>query len=116
MRKLSDLPWLQKLNKLSFMPLIWWTLLVIVLPYLCALLRVAIVWRVGLLFLLINSGISFYLGMLINRRHLSRWWLWLLPIAFDLVMLPHFAKYNLIFGLIYLIFELFGLMSTRIYR
>lgn len=116
MRKLNDLPWLQKLNKFSFMPLIWWTLLVIILPYLCALFRVAIVWRVGLFFLIINNIISFHLGVLINRRHLSKWWLCLLPVLFDLAMLPHFAKYNLIFGLIYLIFEVFGLMSTRIYR
>lgn len=116
LQKIKSIPLLKKLNQFKFMPVIWWTLLVIILPYVLSAFKTPIVWRVGLLFLIINSWISFHVGSLIMRRELSRWWIWLLPILFDLVMLPHFAKYNLIFGLIYLIFEIFGLLSNRLYR
>ncbi|EFD99126.1 hypothetical protein HMPREF0891_2019 [Lactobacillus crispatus 214-1] len=40
----------------------------------------------------------------------------MLPVLFCLAMLPHFALYNLMFGLIYLIIEAFGLMNKNIYR
>ncbi|AGK94119.1 hypothetical protein LA14_0950 [Lactobacillus acidophilus La-14] len=39
-----------------------------------------------------------------------------MPVIFCLAILPKFALYNLIFGLIYLIFEIFGLMNKDIYR
>ena len=39
-----------------------------------------------------------------------------MPVVFDLAILPKFALYNLMFGLIYLIIELFGLLNKNIYR
>lgn len=116
MQKLKSIPIIEKLNQHSFMPVIWWSLLVAILPYVFSLLRVPITWRVGLLFLVVNSMISFQVGTIIYELKLNKWWLILLPVLFDLMMLPKFASYNLVFGLIYLIFELFGLINKNIYR
>lgn len=114
--KIAELPLIKQLNHFNFMPIIWWTILVAILPYIFSLLSIPVVWRVGVLFLIVNSIISLHLGHLIIKKKLSFWWIFLLPIVFDLVMLPKFANYNLIFGIIYLIFELFGLINKDIYR
>lgn len=115
-QKIKAIPVIHKLNTYSFMPIIWWSLLTTVLPYCLSLLKVPVVWRVGLLFLIINNVISFHVGVLIKKRQLSYWWVLCLPIIFDLAILPHFANYNLIFGIIYLILEAFGLINNQIYR
>lgn len=120
MRKLGDkikeISIIKKLNTHPWMPLVWWSILVAILPYAFSICRVPIVWRVGLLFFIINCSISYHLGKLITKLNLSKWWLLLMPIVFCLAILPKFALYNLMFGLIYLIFEIFGLMSKDIYR
>lgn len=114
--KITQIPIIQKLNHYQFMPIIWWSILVCVLPYLASLCHVPVVWRVGLIFLIINNVISYHVGSLIQKLKLKKWWLVLLPFAFCLVILPHFANYNLIFGIIYLILEVFGIMGHRLYR
>lgn len=114
--KIAELPLIKQLNRFNFMPIIWWTILVAILPYIFSLLSIPVIWRVGVLFLIVNSIISLHLGHLIIKKKLSFWWIFLLPIVFALVMLPKFANYNLIFGIIYLIFELFGLINKSIYR
>ncbi|MEK3518375.1 hypothetical protein [Lactobacillus crispatus] len=70
----------------------------------------------AILFFIINSIIAYHLGNLFIKLNLSKWWIFLLPVLFCLAMLPHFALYNLMFGLIYLIIEAFGLMNKNIYR
>ena len=77
---------------------------------------VPIVWREGVLFMIINSLIAYHIGNLILKLKLKKWWLLLMPIIFCLAILPKFALYNLMFGFIYLIIEVFGLMNKNIYR
>ncbi|RVU70230.1 MULTISPECIES: hypothetical protein [Lactobacillus] len=115
-QRILTLPLIKKLNQRRFMPLIWWSLLVIILPYLCSLLQVPVVWRVGIVFIIINCLISYHLGNLIIKLRLNKWWMLLMPVVFCLAILPRFANYNLMFGLIYLIIEAFGLMNKNIYR
>ncbi|KRM41213.1 hypothetical protein FC39_GL001224 [Lactobacillus hamsteri DSM 5661 = JCM 6256] len=115
-QKIESIPFIKKLNQYKFMPVIWWSILVAVLPYICSICHVPAVWRIGLLFIIVNSVISYHVGKLILILKLKRWWLLCLPILFCLAILPKFANYNLVFGLIYLIFELFGLMYKNIYR
>lgn len=114
--KIKEVPIIKKLNEHTWMPLVWWSILVAVLPYVFSLCRVPIVWRLGVLFFVINCVIAYHLGCLIVRLKLNRWWIVLMPIIFCLAVLPHFALYNLMFGLIYLIIEVFGLMNKNIYR
>ena len=114
--KIKNIPIIKKLNTYQWMPLIWWSILVAILPYISSLLHVSIVWREGILFMIINSLIAYYVGNLILKLKLKKWWLLLLPIIFCLAILPKFALYNLMFGLIYLIIEAFGLMNKNIYR
>lgn len=119
MQKLKDRilnqPFIKRLNTYKAMPIIWWSLLIMAMPYIFSLFRVPVVWRVGLLFLIINSLLSYHVGKLIRELKLANWWLLLLPALFCLAIMPRFASYNLIFGLIYLIFEAIGKM-TRLYR
>ncbi|XHU92642.1 hypothetical protein GWK27_06455 [Lactobacillus helveticus] len=114
--KIKNIPIIRKLNTYRWMPLVWWSILVVILPYVSSLLHVPIVWREGLLFMIIDSIIAYHVGNLILKLKLKRWWLLFLPIVFCLAMLPKFALYNLMFGLIYLIIEAFGLMNKNIYR
>lgn len=114
--KIKNIPIIRKLNTYRWMPLVWWSILVVILPYVSSLLHVPIVWREGLLFMIIDSIIAYHVGNLILKLKLKRWWLLLLPIVFCLAMLHKFALYNLMFGLIYLIIEAFGLMNKNIYR
>lgn len=115
-KKIKEIPLIEKLNAYQWMPLVWWSLLVAVLPYLFSLLRIPIVWRVGLLFGIINCLIAYHLGNLMIKLKLNKWWILLLPVVFCLAIMPHFAMYNLVFGFIYLIFEAFGLMNKNVYR
>lgn len=105
-----------KLNKHKFMPVIWWTLLVVVLTYSSSLLKLPKVWRLGLLFMIINNIIAYRIGRVIQKKGLSRWWLLLLPAIFVLVVLSHYAKYNLILAISYLILELLGLIHDNFYK
>ncbi|WP_251717537.1 hypothetical protein [Lactobacillus agrestimuris] len=115
-QKVQSISWIKKLIEYKFMPIICWSILVAVLPYLFSLVSVPIVWRIGLLFIIINSIISYHVGKQILQLNLKRWWLLILPGLFCLAIFPKFANYNLIFGIIYFIFELFGLMDKNIYR
>lgn len=115
-QKFLAIPLLKKLNQHSFMPIIWWGVFIAAFPYFFSLIQLPIVVRVGLVFLILNSIISFHVGVLIKKRSLSKWWMLFLPVIFCLAILPRFANYNLVFGLIYLIFEVFGLINNHIYR
>lgn len=114
--KIKQIKFIQKLNQYQAMPIIWWTLLVISLPLVFSLLRVPTIWRVGILFIILNCIISYHIGNLIKTIKLKRYWLLLLPCCFCLIVLIKYANYNLLFGLIYLIFEIFGLMDRQIYK
>ena len=114
--KIKEISVIKKLNAHKWMPRVWWSILVAILPYVFSICRLPIVFRVGLFFFIINGAIAYHLGNLIDRLNLNRWWLVLMPIVFDLAILPKFALYNLMFGLIYLIIELFGLLNKNIYR
>ncbi|WP_348636460.1 hypothetical protein [Lactobacillus sp. ESL0681] len=107
---------IQKLNQYSWMPVIWWSILVSILPLVFSLIQIPIVWRVGLLFMLANPLVSYHLGRLIEHRRLNHYWLLFLPGIFCIIILLKYAKYNLLFGLIYLIFEIFGLMDKHVYN
>lgn len=115
-KKTQEIPIVKKMSKYVWMPLIWWSILAAVLPYIFSLCRISIVWRLGLLFFVINCAIAYHLGCLIVRLKLNYGWILLMPILFCLAILSHFALYNLMFGLIYLIIEVFGLMNKNIYR
>lgn len=115
MKKIKALPIIKKLNSYRFMPVIWWSLLVILLHYLANVLQFMPIIGFGLISLIINNVISYRIGKIICERKLKRYWLWCLPIAFCLSVLP-LPSYNLLFGLIYLIFEIFGLMEGNVYR
>nr|WP_280927542.1 hypothetical protein [Lactobacillus sp. ESL0703] len=115
-QKILAIPPIHKLNQLQAMPIIWWSLLVAILPFGCSLFGVPIVLRVGLLFIIVNSIISYHVGRLIITLKLPKYWLLILPVLFCLAMMIKFAKYNLLFGIIYLIFEIFGLMDKQIYN
>ncbi|MDF7682738.1 hypothetical protein PT287_04255 [Lactobacillus sp. ESL0679] len=110
------IPLIRKLNQFQAMPIIWWSLLVALLPFVFSLLQIPIILRVGLLFIIVNNIISYHVGRLLISLKLPEYWLLVLPIIFCLAMLIRFAKYNLLFGLIYLIFEIFGLMDRHIYN
>ena len=114
--KIEAIPIVRKLNSHRWMSLVWWSILVMILPYIFSICRVPVVWREAILFFIINSIIAYHLGNLIIKLNLSKWWIFLLPVLFCLAMFPHFALYNLMFGLIYLIIEAFGLMNKNIYR
>lgn len=114
--KIKEISVIKKLNAHAWMPLVWWSILMAILPYISSLMHVPIVWREGVLFMIINSLIAYHIGNLILKLKLKKWWLLLMPIIFCLAILPKFALYNLMFGFIYLIIEVFGLMNKNIYR
>ncbi|TSO26408.1 hypothetical protein [Lactobacillus sp. LL6] len=102
--------------KYETVPVVFWSLISTILPYLFSFLKISIVWRVGLVFMIINVIISYHVGKIIKQNQLSRLWLLILPSIFCVAILFKFANYNLLFGLVYLIFEIFGYMSKQMYR
>jgi hypothetical protein len=116
LNKLKQIPFIRKLNQYRSMPIIWWTILVNILPLAFSLLRISTVWRVGILFIIFNSVVSYRIGNLIKVINLRRYWLLFLPVSFCLIVLVKYANYNLLFGILYLIFEIFGLMDQQIYN
>ena len=113
--KLKNIPLINKLNSYKVMPVIWWSILVVILPPIFSLLRIGTIWRVGLLFILLNSIISYHIGKLIKTINLKHYWLLFMPGCFCLIVLFKYANYNFLFGLIYLILEIFGVMDNQIY-
>ncbi|EEU21457.1 hypothetical protein ABZU09_07295 [Lactobacillus mulieris] len=115
-KKILEASWIKKLNSYSFMPVIWWTLLLVLLAYGSSLLQIKLTWRVGFIFIILNSLISYQVGKVINDRNLKKYWLLFLPIVFLLVVLSRYAKYNLVLIIIYLIMEFFGSLKGNIYK
>lgn len=115
-KKILEASWIKKLNSYSFMPVIWWTLLLVLLAYGSSLLQIKLTWRVGFIFIILNSLISYQVGKVITDRNLKKYWLLFLPIVFLLVVLSRYAKYNLVLIIIYLIMEFFGSLKGNIYK
>lgn len=108
---------LARLNQHDFMLVVWWTVLALILWLLFPLLQIKKVVRLGLLFLLFNGALSFHLGHLIKKRALASWWALLLPAVFALtLLLHHFAKYNYMLCLLYLLLELLGSWRGQFYK
>lgn len=108
---------LARLNEHDFMLVVWWTLLALVLWLLFPLFRIKKVVRLGLLFFLFNGGLAVHLGHLLKKRSLPSWWGLLLPAVFALiVLLHHFAKYNYLLCLLYLLLELLGSWRGQFYK
>lgn len=114
--KILETSWIKKLNNYSFMPVIWWTLLLVLLAYGSSLLKIKLTWRVGFIFIVLNSLISYQVGKVITDRNLRKYWLLFLPIVFLLVVLSRYAKYNLVLIVVYLIMEFFGSLKGNIYK
>ena len=101
---------IKKLNEKSFMPVIWLTLLAVVIWIICPLVHLSLV------FFIFNSFIAYEIGHLITLRKASKWWILLFPAVFAIAVLIHFARYNLLLCIVYLCFELFGLWRDEFYR
>lgn len=114
--KILETSWIKKLNNYSFMPVIWWTLLLVLLAYGSSLLKIKLTWRVGFIFIVLNSLISYQVGKVITDRNLRKYWLLFLPIVFLLVVLSRYAKYNLVLIVGYLIMEFFGSLKGNLYK
>jgi hypothetical protein len=114
--KILETSWIKKLNNYSFMPVIWWTLLLVLLAYGSSLLKIKLTWRVGFTFIVLNSLISYQVGKVITDRNLRKYWLLFLPIVFLLVVLSRYAKYNLVLIVVYLIMEFFGSLKGNLYK
>ena len=114
--KILETSWIKKLNNYSFMPVIWWTLLLVLLAYGSSLLKIKLTWRVGFNFIVLNSLISYQVGKVITDRNLRKYWLLFLPIVFLLVVLSRYAKYNLVLIVVYLIMEFFGSLKGNLYK
>ncbi|APT14661.1 hypothetical protein QP343_00290 [Lactobacillus jensenii] len=114
--KILETSWIKKLNNYSFMPVIWWTLLLVLLAYGSSLLKIKLTWRVGFIFIVLNSLISYQVGKVITDRNLRKYWLLFLPIVFLLVVLSRYAKYNLVLIVVYLIMEFFGSLKGNLYK
>ncbi|EEX27421.1 hypothetical protein HMPREF0527_00473 [Lactobacillus jensenii SJ-7A-US] len=114
--KILETSWIKKLNNYSFMPVIWWTLLLVLLAYGSSLLKIKLTWRVGFIFTVLNSLISYQVGKVITDRNLRKYWLLFLPIVFLLVVLSRYAKYNLVLIVVYLIMEFFGSLKGNLYK
>jgi hypothetical protein len=114
--KILETSWIKKLNNYSFMPVIWWTLLLVLLAYGSSLLKIKLTWRVGFIFIVLNSLISYQVGKVITDRNLRKYWLLFLPIVFLLVVLSRYAKYNLVLIVVYLIMEFFCSLKGNLYK
>ena len=68
--KIEAIPIVRKLNSHRWMSLVWWGILVMILPYIFSICRVPVVWREAILFFIINSIIAYYLGNLIIKLNL----------------------------------------------
>ena len=106
----------KKINQHKFMPIIWLTLLAVIIWIICPLLQVPVVLRVGIVFVIFNSILAYIIGRILEKRHLSRWWLLLFPIIFAIAVTIHYAQYNYLFCVVYLCMELFGLWHDSFYR
>lgn len=107
---------ISKLNEKNFMPVIWLTLLALIIWIICPFVNMSKVWRMGLVFFIFNSFIAYEIGHLITVRKASKWWILLFPAIFAITIFIHYALYNLLLCIVYLCFELFGLWRDEFYR
>jgi hypothetical protein len=105
---------LKKLNRFRFMPLIWWSLLLLLWAYAAGWLSAS--WRLGLVFLLINGVISWHLGRLSKQLNLSWYWLLWWPLLFCLIVFSRYGNYNYPLALIYLILEILAVNASQFYQ
>lgn len=104
------------LNQFSFMPVLWLSLLAAVLTYGATLLSIPVTWRVGIVFLIFMNVIAYFIGTVISNRDLKWYWLFVYPLLFALIILSHYAKYNLMLVGMIFILELLGTMKGNLYR
>lgn len=107
---------LRKLNRYKFMPVIWLTLLAVIIWVICSLIHLPVAWRMGLIFFILNSYLAYKIGNVIEKHELSRWWLLFFPIIFAIAVTIHYAQYNYLLCVVYLCMELFGSWRDNFYR
>ena len=64
-------PWWSKINEKSFMPLIWLTLLGVIVWIICPLVHLSRVWGIGLVFFIFNCYFCYHIGRFMQVRKLS---------------------------------------------
>ena len=79
------------------------------MPYLFKLVHLAIAWRVGLLFIVLNGFFAWWVGRLIKKNQLGWWLVFIFPILFAIMVFLRFAKYDYWFVPIYLVLSLLAL-------
>lgn len=114
--RLKNLPIVVKLNQKPYMPVIWLSLLMFVLAYLFPLIHINGTWRLAIDFIAINCILSFIIGQKMHQQQLRFYWAFLWPILFCLIVFSSFAIYNYPLALVYLILEVFGMLSGNLYR
>lgn len=107
---------IKRFNQKNFMPVIWLTLLGLIIWIICPLVHLSVVWRIGLVFFIFDSILSYEIGHLIAVRHVNKWWILLFPIVFALVVTIHYATYNYLLCIVYICMELFGLWRDDFYH
>ncbi|WP_390409354.1 hypothetical protein [Lacticaseibacillus jixiensis] len=75
--------------------------LTLLMPWVFKLVGMSIAWRVGLLFMVINSLWALWVGHLMRRGQLSWYYSLVLPVLFGVMVFLRFAKYNYWFLPIY---------------
>lgn len=89
----------------------------VILPLVFKLLHIAVTWRVGLLFMLVDPIVALWLGRDIAKHHQKWYTMLIFPVIFTIMVVIFYAPYNLWFGLIYLLLTYLGTsMETTIYK
>ncbi|KRL85398.1 hypothetical protein [Lacticaseibacillus pantheris] len=74
-----------------------------VAPYIFKLLHMAVAWRVGLLFIVLDSIFAWWIGRQIKQHQLPWWTIIVFPILFALMVFLRFTKYDYWMAPIYLV-------------
>lgn len=104
------------LNKLNA----WWQkpaslvvltsiVMAVFMPLFFKLVHLAVAWRVGLLFLVLNSAYAWWLGRTIKSQRLPWWLMLLFPLLFAGMVLWRYADYSYWFVPVYLVLSLLAL-------
>ncbi len=123
MKKLKDTRFLKVIvngwrviNKKAFMPILELTLFSVIVWTLFSLFHLNKEWRIGLVFLILNSVVAYQIGRIVKKRQLRQWWLLVFPVVFSIAVVLHYAKYNYLLSLMYLAISFLGLWQNEFYR
>lgn len=107
-----------KLMKINYMPIVIAIFITLLIEILLGLIGFPKVWRLGLLFGLVNFFLAFFIGKYIAQKKISLVWSLLFPLVFAGLIFVHYASYNYFFAGIYLVISLLGYYQERsiIYR